>query len=120
MSPPILQLHTVQMLVCFNRVITQRTASSAPCLLKFPLDLLLSVEPAVLQRGRNTLGPLSFQHVLCVHLALLIAIDCRSECALHKKLKADEAATVPCIYVARRTICSHLWLKGGMVQKNEL
>lgn len=73
-------------------------ASSAPCLLKFPLDLLLLVEPAVLQRDRNTFGPLTFQHDLCVHLALLIIIDCRSECALHSKLKADKEATVPCIY----------------------
>lgn len=107
----------MQMLLCFNRIITQMPASSAPCLLKFPLDLLLSVEPANLQRDRNTIGPLIFQHGLCVHLALLIIIDCRSECALHSKLKADKAATEPCIYVAKRTICSHLLLKEEWCRK---
>lgn len=101
----------MQMLLCFNRIITQMPASSAPCLLKFPLDLLLSVEPAVLQRDRNTFGSLIFQQVLCVHFALLNTIDCRSGCALHGKLKAEKAATLLCIYAAKRTICSHLLLK---------
>lgn len=92
-------------------------ASSAPCLLKFPLDFLLSVESAVLQRDRNTFGPLIFQHAFCVSLALLTIIDCRSERALHSTLTSDKAATVPRMYVAKRTICSHCLLKEEWCRK---
>lgn len=59
-------------------------SSSAPCLLKFPIDLLLPVEPGVLQRDRNTFGALLFNMFECAHFPSLIKIDWRSEGALLK------------------------------------
>lgn len=99
----------MQMLLCFNRIITQMPSSSAPCLLKFPVDLL-PVEPGVLQQDRNTFGALLFNMFECAHFPSLIQIDCKSEGAL-LKLKADKADTAPCTQVAKRTICSHFLLK---------
>lgn len=92
-------------------------ATSALCLLKLPLDFLLSVEPAVLQRDKNTFGTFIFQNVLCVSLALLTIINCRSELALHSTLTSDKAATVPCMYIANRTICSYCLLKKEWCRK---
>lgn len=59
-------------------------SSSAPCLLKFPIDLLLPVEPEVPQWDRNTFGALLFNMFECAHFPSLIKIDWRSEGALLK------------------------------------
>lgn len=101
----------MQMLLCFNRIITQMPSSSAPCLLKFPVDLL-PVEPGVLQQDRNTFGALLFNMFECAHFPSLIQIDCKSEGAL-LKLKADKADTAPCTQVAKRTMCISCLRRNG-------
>lgn len=102
----------MQMLLSFNRIITQMPASSTLLLWKFPLDLPLSVQLAALQRDRNTLGLPEFHQDFCMRL--LITTACGS--ALHRT-RSRRGVTVPCVFAAKRTIWSHLLLKKEWCRK---